>query len=119
MAEVQASINPREPVTLEVFVAAPIDDPLDMTIKLTSNTTAVQSAVRAELADLIGRLPEALSLAVGENKKQIVTPTADVAHAAARCPLPAPQYCLPTCSSALTSERETRLKLLTKPEPGE
>lgn len=31
----------------------------------------------------------------------------------------APQWCLPTCSSALTSERATWLNLLTKPEPAE
>ena len=33
--------------------------------------------------------------------------------------LPAPQWCLPTCSSALTSVRAIWLKQLTKPEPGE
>lgn len=94
VAEVQAYINARAPVTAEVFVAAPIADALGMTIKITPNTTAVQNAVRAELADLIdrdsepggtiliSRLREAVSLAAGENNNQIVTPTADVAHAA-------------------------------------
>ncbi len=33
--------------------------------------------------------------------------------------LPAPPLCLPTCSSALTSERVNWRQLLTKPEPGE
>lgn len=94
VAEVQAYINARAPVTAEVFVAAPIADPLAMTIKLTPNTTTVQNAVRAELADLIdrdsapggtiliSRLREAVSLAAGENNNQIVTPTVDVTHAA-------------------------------------
>lgn len=94
VAEVQAYINARAPVTAEVFVAAPIADPLTMTIKIAPNTTAVQNAVHAELADLIdrdsapggtiliSRLREAVSLATGEDNNQIVTPTADVTHAA-------------------------------------
>ncbi|RON39587.1 baseplate J/gp47 family protein [Pseudomonas brassicacearum] len=93
VAEVQAYINDRRPVTAEVFVAAPVADPLNMNIKLSPNTTAVQNAVRAELADLIdrdsapggpiliSRLREAVSLAAGENNNQIVSPTADVVHA--------------------------------------
>lgn len=95
VAEVQAYIDAptRRPVTAEVFVAAPIADPLDMNIKLSPNTAAVQSAVRAELADLldrdsepggaifISRLREAVSLAAGEGNNQIVTPDADVTHA--------------------------------------
>lgn len=94
VAEVQAYINARAPVTAEVFVGAPIADPLNMTIKLAPNTAAVQNAVRAELADLIdrdstpggpiliSRLREAVSLAAGEDNNQIVTPNADVTHAA-------------------------------------
>jgi uncharacterized phage protein gp47/JayE len=93
VAEVQAYIDARAPVTAEVFVAAPIADALNMTIKLVPNTAAVQTAVRAELADLIdrdsapggtiliSRLREAVSLAAGEDNNQIVTPTADVTHA--------------------------------------
>ena len=93
VAEVQAYINARAPVTAEVFVLAPVADPLNMSIKLTPNTVAVQNAVRAEVADLIerdaapggtiliSRLREAVSLAAGEDNNQIVTPTADVVHA--------------------------------------
>ncbi len=92
VAEVQAYIDARAPVTAEVFVGAPIADPLNMTIKLAPNTAAVQSAVRAELEDLIdrdsapggtiliSRLREAVSLAAGEENNEIVTPTADVTH---------------------------------------
>lgn len=94
VAEVQAYIDARAPVTAEVFVAAPIADALNMTIKLTPNTVAVQNAVRAELEDLIdrdsapggpillSRLREAVSLATGEDNNQIVTPTTDVTHVA-------------------------------------
>lgn len=93
VAEVQAYIEARRPVTAEVFVAAPISDPLNMTIKLAPNTAAVQAAVRAELQDmidrdskpgtaiLISRLREAVSLAAGEDNNEIVTPAADVPHA--------------------------------------
>jgi uncharacterized phage protein gp47/JayE len=93
VVEVQAYIDARRPVTAEVFAAAPIADPLNMNIKLSPNTTVVQNAVRAELADLldrdaepggpifISRLREAVSLAAGEGNNQIVTPTADVTHA--------------------------------------
>lgn len=99
VAEVQAYIDARAPVTAEVFVAAPIADPLNMTIKLAPNTTAVQNAVRMELADLIdrdsapggtiliSRLREVVSLAAGENNNQIVTPSADVAHATGHMPI--------------------------------
>jgi len=92
VAEVQAYIDERRPVTAEVFVAAPIEEPLNMNIKLSPNTTAVQSAVSAELEDLIerdsrpgetiliSRLREAVSLAAGEDNNQIVSPTADVTH---------------------------------------
>jgi uncharacterized phage protein gp47/JayE len=98
VTEVQTYIDTRAPVTAEVFVAAPIADPLNLTIKLAPNTAAVQNAVRAELADLIdrdsgpggtiliSRLREAVSLAAGENNNQIVTPTNDVAHATGHMP---------------------------------
>ena len=93
VAEVQAYINARRPVTAQVFVAAPIDDPLDMSIKLSPNTAATQAAVRAELADLIvrdsqpggtiliSRLRESVSLAAGESDNAIVSPIADVTRA--------------------------------------
>lgn len=100
VAEVQAYINARKPVTAEVFVAAPVADPLNMTVKLSPNTAAVQAAVRAEVADLIvrdakpgsptliSRLREAVSIAAGETDNAIVTPTADVAHATGHMAVP-------------------------------
>lgn len=93
VAEVQAHIDAHRPVTAEAFVGGPIADALDMTIKLTPNTAAVQAAVRAEVADLImrdakpgapvliSRLREAVSLAAGESDNAITLPTQDVAHA--------------------------------------
>lgn len=102
VAEVQAYIDAptRKPVTAEVFVAAPIADPLNMDIKLSPNTTAVQNAVRAEIADLIdrdaepggliliSRLREAVSLAAGEDNNRIDAPTADITHATGHMAIP-------------------------------
>lgn len=100
VAEVQAYINARCPVTAEVFVAGPIADPLNMAVKLSPNTAAVQAAVRAEVADqivrdakpgaptLISRLRESVSLAAGESDNAITSPTADVAHATGHMAVP-------------------------------
>ncbi|KHK63134.1 hypothetical protein JZ00_18575 [Pseudomonas frederiksbergensis] len=102
VAEVQAYIDDstRRPVTAEVFVGAPIDDPLDMTVKLSPNTAAVQAAVRAEVADLIirdsrpgnplliSRLREAVSIAAGEADNAILMPAADVTHATGHMAVP-------------------------------
>ncbi|WP_429541744.1 baseplate J/gp47 family protein [Pseudomonas monsensis] len=90
----------RRPVTAEVFVAAPIADPLNMAVKLSPNTAAVQAAVRAEISDLIdrdskpgspiliSRLREAVSVAAGESDNAITSPTADVAHATGHMAVP-------------------------------
>lgn len=100
VAEVQAYIDARAPVTAEVFVAAPVADPLNLAVKLSPNTAAVQAAVRAEVADLIvrdskpgspiyiSRLREAVSIAAGEADNQITAPTADVAHATGHMAVP-------------------------------
>lgn len=100
VTEVQAYIDARLPVTAEVFVAAPIADPLNMSVKLSPNTASVQAAVRAEVADLIvrdskpgsptliSRLREAVSIAAGESDNIITSPNADVTHAAGHMAVP-------------------------------
>ncbi|MFL1475389.1 baseplate J/gp47 family protein [Pseudomonas grimontii] len=102
VAEVQAYIydRTRRPVTAEVFVAAPVAEPLNMAVKLSPNTAAVQAAVRAEVADLIvrdskpgepiaiSRLREAVSIAAGESDNEITSPTASVAHATGHMAVP-------------------------------
>ncbi|MNH86062.1 Baseplate J-like protein [compost metagenome] len=100
VAEVQAYIDARCPVTAEVFVAAPIADPLNMAVKLSPNTAAVQAAVRAEVADLIvrdakpggtiliSRQREAVSIAAGESDNAITSPTADVTYATGHMAVP-------------------------------
>lgn len=94
-AEVQAVqdyIDERRPVTAAVTVVAPVAVPLDLTIQLKPNTSSVQAAVQAELADLLRReaepgstilvshIREAISIAAGETDHVLVSPTADVTH---------------------------------------
>lgn len=93
VAEVQAHLEAKRPVTAEVFGAAPIEAPLNPSIKLRPNTVAVQAAVRDELQDmlsrdalpggtiLISRIREAVSLAAGEDDNAVLSPMADVPNA--------------------------------------
>lgn len=92
-------IEAHRPVTAEVYVVAPVPTPLDMSIRVTPNTTEVRAAVAAELADLLAReaepggtlllshLREAVSSAVGETDHAITAPTADVLHAPGEIPV--------------------------------
>lgn len=89
---VQGYIDALRPVTAEVTVVAPVAVPLDLTIALTPNTSAVQAAVQAELEDLLRReaepggtilishIREAISLAAGETNHVLTVPAADVTH---------------------------------------
>jgi len=94
VAAVQAYIDIMRPVTADVLVYAPTPVDLDLTIALTPSTTAVKAAVTAELEDLILReaipggtilvshIREAISIAAGETDHSLVSPAADVTHAA-------------------------------------
>lgn len=93
---VQNYINTVRPVAAIVTVAAPTPKPIAMTIALSPNNSAVQTAVQAELADLFrrearpgdavfgyGTIPlshirEAISTAAGELDHNVVSPTANV-----------------------------------------
>ncbi len=89
---VQDYIDAVRPVTADLTVVAPVAVPLDLTIALTPNTSAVQAAVKAELADLLTReaepggtillshIREAISIAAGETDHDLTSPTADVTH---------------------------------------
>lgn len=100
IAEVQAYIDERRPVTAVPTVVAPVAVPLAMTIQLTPSTQAVRDAVAAEIADMIRReavpggtillshLREAISLAAGETDHVLVSPTASVAHATGQIAVP-------------------------------
>lgn len=100
VAEVQAYIDERRPVTAEAFVAAPVSDPLNLSVKLSPNTAAVQASVIAEVSDLIvrdskpgspiliSRLREAVSIATGESNNAITSPATDIAHATGHMAVP-------------------------------
>jgi uncharacterized phage protein gp47/JayE len=87
---VQAYIDERRPVTADVTVFAPIAEPLDLSIRLNPDSATSRAAVEAELLDFLGReaepggtlylsrLREAISLAAGEFRHDLVAPVADV-----------------------------------------
>lgn len=90
VAAVQSYINNLKPVTASATVVAPVAVPLNFTLSVSPNTTAVRAAVQAELADLMRREAEpggtllishiraAISAAAGELNYTMTTPTADV-----------------------------------------
>lgn len=94
IAEVQAYIDERRPVAADFSAAAPIAVALNCTIAVVPNTQSVRDAVTAELTDMIrrdaepgatifvSRIREAISIAAGETSHTLVSPAADVAHAA-------------------------------------
>lgn len=99
VAAVQAYIDERRPVCAQVLVSAPIAAPLDLSIQVTPNTSAVRAAVTAELADvlrreakpggtiLVSHLREAISVASGESNNVLLSPIADVTHLPGEMPV--------------------------------
>lgn len=91
VAEVDAYIQARRPVTAEVYVMAPTPTPVDITLSVVPPSAEVRAAVEAELKDLFNReaepggtllishLREAVSLATGETDHVITVPAGDVA----------------------------------------
>ncbi|MDD9911665.1 MAG: baseplate J/gp47 family protein [Alphaproteobacteria bacterium] len=89
---VQDHVDEQRPVTADVTVFAPTAVALDLSITLSPNTSTVQSAVEAELNDLLKReaepggtikishIREAISIAAGEDDHTLTSPTADVTH---------------------------------------
>lgn len=79
------------PVGAEVFVVAPVADPMNVTIRdLTPDTTEVRAAIAAELQDMLRRraepgkaikrewVAEAISIAAGEDSHELDAPAATV-----------------------------------------
>lgn len=93
---VQDYIASQRPVTAELYVVAPVANPLDPTISITPDTQATRDAVTAELTDLITReaqpggtidlshLDEAIQIAAGVTDHTLVSPTADVTNTTGR-----------------------------------
>lgn len=96
--EVQDYIDARRPVTANVTVFAPVEEPLDFNITINPSTQAVKDAVEAELRDLLLReaepngtillshIREAVSVAAGETDNTVNSPTADVTHSEGKFP---------------------------------
>ncbi|RML95626.1 Baseplate J-like protein, partial [Pseudomonas amygdali pv. eriobotryae] len=94
LAVVSAYIEPLRPVTADVYVLAPVQKPVVYTIRLTPDTSAVRSAVEAQLLDLHNRegglgetlllthIAEAISRATGETDHVLISPVANVTAAA-------------------------------------
>ena len=98
VAAVQAHIDALRPVTAELYVVAPVADPIAFQISLTPATVAVKAAVEAELRDLLLReaapsttlllshIREAISIAAGEYDHTLVAPAASVVPATGHMP---------------------------------
>ena len=90
VATVQAHIDSLRPVTADVTVFAPTASPIIFRVELMPDTTAIRTAVQAELRDLIAReaepggtllishIREAVSIAAGEIDHRIVIPSTDI-----------------------------------------
>lgn len=92
---VQAYLDTVRPVTANVTAIAPVAAEQDLTISLSPNTSVVQAAVTAELADLfsreaevedgtgsgtmlISRIREAVSIAAGESDNAVTVPAGNI-----------------------------------------
>lgn len=98
---VDAYIQGKRPVTADVSVVAPVAAPLAIHIaNLRPDTQAVRDAIAASIADMIRRDAEpggtieishiraAISVAAGETDHTLVSPIADVTHAANEIAVP-------------------------------
>jgi uncharacterized phage protein gp47/JayE len=97
--EVWNYIEPLRPVTAEVYVFAPVKQPVDVTVKISPDSEVAREAVELELRDFIdreggpsavlrvSRISEAISAAVGEHHHYLLEPMNDVTVAANAIPV--------------------------------
>ncbi|WP_338806901.1 baseplate J/gp47 family protein [Pseudomonas chlororaphis] len=90
LAEVKSHIEPLRPVTAELYVLAPVEQPVSYSIRAVPDTSAVRAAITAQLIDLhnreaglgekllISHIREAISGSTGETDHQLLAPVADV-----------------------------------------
>lgn len=89
------------PVTADLYVAAPVAVPLNITIgNLNPDTPEIRTAIEAEVNDLLrrdavpggtiylSRLIEAISVAAGESSHTLTAPAANVEHATGEIAVP-------------------------------
>lgn len=93
VAEVQAYLDERRPVTAEIFVFAPESEAVNFSINLSPNTLAVRTEIENEIRDLfkretapdkmmpISKIQEAISIAAGEDDHLLVSPAANITPA--------------------------------------
>lgn len=80
LAEVQAYIDERRPVTAEVFVFAPTPVTVNFEIALQPNTVAVQGAVEAELDDLLRRIEPSSTTQLSQFSEAIAIAAGEISH---------------------------------------
>lgn len=98
VAAVLAHLQTKRPVTVQLFVFAPVALPVNIALHVDPNDVPTQDAVQASLADLflreaapggtllLSHLQEAISLADGEHDHLLTSPTADVVATFGRLP---------------------------------
>lgn len=100
IADVQAYLDARRPVTAAVTVVAPTADAMAVTVSITPDNASTRAAVEAELADLLARDAEpggtiklsqillSIGVADGVTDFDLTSPVADVTHAAGHMAIP-------------------------------
>ncbi|OLF55422.1 baseplate J/gp47 family protein [Pseudomonas chlororaphis] len=90
LADVKAHIEPLRPVTAELYVMAPVRQPVFYSIRPVPDTSTVRAAIQAQLIDLHSReaglgetlllthIAEAISGSTGETDHKLLAPVADV-----------------------------------------
>ena len=98
ISTVQAHLDTKRPVTATTTVVAPVLVPLDFTIFVNPDTTAIRDAIEAQLTDLLlrdgapggtiflSRIQEAIALATGEFHHTLTVPAANVNHSPGEMP---------------------------------
>lgn len=100
VAEVQEYLDLKKPVTSEVWVFAPVAQPVDFEFQIKPNTAAIRAEIENEIRDLFNRetapdktLPiskvrEAASIASGEYDHILVTPNINIVPDAGKILVP-------------------------------
>lgn len=89
LAEVQAHVQSKATITVDAFSMLLTAAPLDLTIHLSPDTTAIRNAVIAEIDDYVRRsaspggtaflsqINEAISVAAGEDSHELISPVSN------------------------------------------
>jgi len=100
VAAVEAAVNLLRPVTAELYVFAPVAQPIDFVIRALPDTPESRVAIQDELADFfareaepggtiwLSRVSEVISLAAGEFRHVIEAPGQDVSAGPGQLPVP-------------------------------